>query len=104
MTGKKVTGRLVTEAYINFRKVTNSPKNENTRRVFNQFINVPEGFNSFWSGLGNPSEETITKLNWLTGPHYEFMFKVWKAKYGSITGSKAGAESVEVVGERDREG
>lgn len=54
-------------AYVAYRRLTNSPRNQNTIKRFNDFISAD-------------SKVAESRILWLTGPNAEVLYKVWKAQ------------------------
>lgn len=62
------------KAYANWQKFTKMPYSYNSASCFLDFLGCKQGETTL-------SEETRKKIEWLTGPHAETMYKAWKARH-----------------------
>ena len=76
------------DAYAVYRRITNSPRNENTVRRFYLFLGAYEvdsgnerSFQKQWDQI-KFTEEAHTRVEWLLGPNAEVMYKIWQAQNG----------------------
>lgn len=76
---------IMYDAYKNYRKLTNSPSNHNTRRRFFKFLDVQQEYTVWFKMIKNLPDDKMHRVNWLAGPNHEFMYKVWKARHGDDT-------------------
>lgn len=73
-------------AYEVYRRITNSPRNENTARRFYKFLGAHEvasgnerSFQKQWEQVVSLEQARI-RVDWLLGPNAELLFKVWQAQ------------------------
>lgn len=79
----KISFHELTEAYGNYRRVSRSPRNQNTLIRFHQFLGVSEDVEEEVYKLSLVSEEVAQKLKWLAGPNAKTLYKAWCIKHGN---------------------
>lgn len=65
----------IANAYTAFRELTGMAFNHNTRERFFEFLGQDITATDF------ANEETLKKIQWLTGPHAKTMYAIWKAQH-----------------------
>lgn len=77
----KITFEELTEAYGHYRRVSRSPKNQNTVYHFCEFLGVNDEVWNFVYSHSEISEEAAHKMKWLKGPNARTLYKVWRTKH-----------------------
>lgn len=76
-TGK---GLLVFKAYANYREITGSASNMNTRLRFQKFLGDEIAYSTWSDMIAELTEDAFVRVRWMAGPNYKFLYKVWEAR------------------------
>lgn len=71
-------------AYMSYRRITKTPRNQNTARQFYAFLGLDEAddvANRAYADGTQVSDEMYQKIHWLLGPNAEALYKAWEVKH-----------------------